>query len=381
MAGNRMKQLLHGYHAAFRPLIAITALFVLVALIAIGLSAPAEVVSGPASDRPSDLALYIRVIDHLRHGESYYIAAVRELRENNYPLRPFVAVRPPVHALMMAALPDVMSRRLLLAALSGLTLMAWAWRLKSLRHNPARYALALMALISGIAPGFVPAAYPLHEVWAGLLIALSLALRKPDRWFVSVLIGTFAAVLRELAAPYLLVMAVLAFKEGRGKESAAWFAGLAVFALTLAVHAFEVSTVVTAVDPVSPTWLQLGGWPFVLRSAQWNLILQAGPKWLGALLVPLALLGLTALRGPLGRRLALTVGGYTFAFLFVGRDNNFYWGLIIAPLWPLGLLTAWPALMMYARDALPLFRSGRAGGRLHPQALQQSSVVPGSMNE
>jgi hypothetical protein len=53
---------------------------------------PGDVANAPNA---GDIALYKRIIAHVQGGESYYTAAVRELRENNYPLRPFVVVRPP----------------------------------------------------------------------------------------------------------------------------------------------------------------------------------------------------------------------------------------------------------------------------------------------
>ena len=72
-------------------------------------------------------------------------------------------------------------------------------------------------------------------------------------------------------------------------------------------------------------------------------VLLAAPLWVPALAAPLALLGL-ACRGPtgagLGLRLGVVVLGYTLAFCIVGRPDNDYWGLMIAPLWPLGLIQA-----------------------------------------
>ena len=63
----------------------------------------------------------------------------------------------------------------------------------------------------------------------------------------------------------------------------------------------------------------------------------------------------------LGQRLALTVFGYTLAFLVVGRANNSYWGLMIAPLWPLGLYFAGSALVRLGQAiARPLLAYGAA---------------------
>ncbi|ABD88147.1 hypothetical protein [Rhodopseudomonas palustris] len=349
MAGERPSRAPRRPRDAVRSVVALCTLLLLVALIAAGLR-PGPAAPLPPTNGNGDLALYNRVVEQLRHGEAYYSAIVDELRANNYPLRPFVTVRPPGLSLAMAVTTDGVIR-LALGTLAAVTFAAWAWRWRSLRGEPLRTTAFLVLLGSGMIPALAPNAYPLHEVWAGLLIALSLALRRRNGWWLSVAVATLAALLRELAAPYLVVMAVMALKDGCRKEAAGWLAGLAVFALALGWHAYEVGAVVTAADPGSPPWLRFGGWGFVLQTASWNLLLEAGPNWLGAVLLPLALLGLSTLRSALGVRLALTVAGYTLAFMIVGRPNNSYWGLMIAPLWPLGLLQAWPALRRLGRDA------------------------------
>ena len=65
--------------------------------------------------------------------------------------------------------------------------------------------------------------------------------------------------------------------------------------------------------------------------------------WVAALVLPPALLGLlfwSGGGGGRGARTAFVVLGYALGFCFIGRPNNDYWGLIIAPLWPLGLAEA-----------------------------------------
>jgi hypothetical protein len=335
----------------WRAAVALATLMLLAVLIGLGFvnlaSLPGDVANAPNA---GDIALYKRIIAHVQGGESYYTAAIRELRENNYPLRPFVVVRPPVLAVGLAAISDEIVRRALLWVLAAITFLAWAWRLRAAVSSPVLYAFSLMVLATGIAPAIVPQAWPLHEVWAGLLIALSLAVRRPNAWIVAVILGIAAAIIRELAAAYLLAMMVMAFKDGWRKEAAAWAIGLAIFVAALAVHAHNVNPLVTPADPASPSWLRIGGWSFVLQTTQWNLLIEAAPRWVGAIVVPLALAGLTGRRDDLGQRVMLVVFGYVAAFIFVGRDNNSYWGLMIGPLWPLGLVTAWPALARCVAD-------------------------------
>jgi hypothetical protein len=56
------------------------------------------------------------------------------------------------------------------------------------------------------------------------------------------------------------------------------------------------------------------------------------------------LLGLAGWSGAVGSRVGLTVGMYVAAFLFAGRPIHAYWGLMYAPLLPLGLVWAPRAL-------------------------------------
>ena len=258
-------------------------------------------------------------------------------------------MRPPALAFLLAPLPGEGARRLLLGVLALAVLGAWAVRLRAEGLRPVPLTLGLIALTTGLLSVAATQAYAMHEQWAGLLIALSLALHRPERWGWSLAFGLAAALIRELAAPYLLVMATMAFVERRPREGAAWLASLAVFAGALAAHAHAVSLYVLSTDIHSAGWLSLGGWPFLLHALQWNSVLAAGPAWLAVALAPLALLGAASWRGPLGARLGLIVLGYVAGLMVFGRPENVYWGLIIVPLLSVGLIKAPQALLRIAR--------------------------------
>jgi hypothetical protein len=306
---------------------------------------------------PGDAALYRRVIEDVRAGTPYYRAAAQEQRRGGYPLRPFVAVRPPTLAVGLAFLPNEFARRAVLAALALATLAAWTRRQADLGVRGLSLAGAMVALAMGSVAAFSPLAYPFHELWAGLLIMLSIALRRPERWALAVLVGLLAALTRELAGAYLLAMAALAWKDGYRREALAWLGALVVLGIALAGHAWAVGAQVLPGDAVSQGWLKVSGWRFVLLAVRWNTILLAAPLWVAALLTPLALLGLAAWRDPLGERMALTVFGYAGAFIVIGRPENAYWGLLIAPLWPLGLLLAPKTLLMLFANLKPAPRA------------------------
>jgi hypothetical protein len=308
----------------------------------------------PASGGGSDALFYRQVIDDLAKGRSYYEAAPAQMRKDRFPLRPFVTVRPPLLAVSLARLPNEVARRAALIALAVAVMLAWGLRLRPLwRAEPLGYGFAMLLLFSGVSPDLAPNAYLFHETWAALLIALSLALRQPDRFLTSLILGLIAALLRELAIPFLLVMAALAALEGRRREALAWTAAMAAAALALAAHAMMVAQVTSLADRPSPGWTRLGGWAFVLKTTQWNLIVAAAPALLAPILATPALFGLFGLKGALARRTALTVFGYAGLFCIVGRPENFYWGLMIAPLWPLGLVGVWDAAKALAAGHPP----------------------------
>lgn len=321
---------------------ALAVLCVVGLLILLGL-APAKLQSAPRPAGPPDMRLYEAVIDDVAHGQSYYAAVAHEHRLGRAPLRPFLAVRPPLLAKSLAALPDPPARSGALKILAGATWIAWAWRLRDLLREPLRYGAAVILAASGIGLALADGAYLFHEEWAGLLIALSLALRTPRTWLPSVTLGLLAALLRELALPFLAAMAFMALLERRRLEAAAWSAALLAAGLALAPHAAAVARVTTTADLASPGWTTFGGWAFVLHLVEFNCALLAAPTWIPALVLPAALVGLVFWQGGgsgLGRRIAIVVLGYLLAFCVIGRPDNDYWGILIAPLWPLGLLQA-----------------------------------------
>jgi hypothetical protein len=322
---------------------AVAILTALVALIVLGLSLP----TGPARIDPAgsaparDLDLYQSVVAQVRAGQPYETAAIAAQRAGNYPLRPFVVVRPPALALGLARLPSEGAARALLTVLAAAVVVAWLRRLIPPSAHPAPSAGCALILMSGVAAGmFGRHAYLLHETWAGLLIALSLAMRTNRRFVMAAALGLLAGLIRELAIPYVLLMSLIALGQQRFKEAAAFGLAAALALAALASHAAAVNALVTPADLASPGWLTLGGWSFVLATAGWNAIpLQLG-AWAAAVLAPLALVGAFAWRDPGGLRLAAVLLGYTMGFFVIGRPENNYWGLLVAPLMAVGLSRA-----------------------------------------
>jgi hypothetical protein len=282
-------------------------------------------------------------------GEDYYSAAVAEQRTRGYPLQPVVTVRFPTLAWIVGGLgaegAALLMKIIMAAALIGLSI-----RLKALAGSRITWGLAAMLAATGLTLLTVPAMTYWHESWAALLIIFSLVCRTERRWGMSLAFGLAAVLVRELALPYLCVMAAFAWREGRRAEALAWSASVLAFFGAMVVHADLVSAHVTGLDRASPGWSGAGGWPFVLAMMQRCSLFLFLPLPLIAALVPLALLGWSSFGQGLGARIALLLLGYAAAFTLLGRPDNFYWGILIAPLLPVGLVFAPRAL----RD---LFRS------------------------
>ncbi len=147
---------------------------------------------------------------------------------------------PPLLAEFLARLPDQRARDLCLSLLAAAVIAAWTIRLGG---SPLRAALnlAILYLGVGICVTLQGPIDLLHEAWSGLLIALSLAVRGDRRFMASVAFGLLAALIRELAFPYLAIMSAFAFIEGKRAEAAAFAAALGVAVIALVFHGLAVT--------------------------------------------------------------------------------------------------------------------------------------------
>ena len=313
-------------------------LLLLATLLALASPGPPPVSHDPAArgDDHADVVLYETIVQGMRGGGDYYSVTAQALRSGNYPMRPFVTFRLPTLALVQAALPSAVTLGLLYALVASV-LLAWYRRLAPafLRAPPRLVAIALLCggLTASVQDEFVS----FHEVWAGLLIALSLALRREDKWVEAVAIGLIAMLVRETAALYVGVMAVLALAEGNRREALGWAATLVILGLVVVLHAHAVAGVVRPTDPVSPGWAGLLGFGFFVKTMQLTTALELAPLWLAAPLIGLALFGWAGLNHPLALRALAVFAAYAALLGLFGRTDTFYWGLMIAPTFLIGL--------------------------------------------
>jgi hypothetical protein len=288
----------------------------------------------PQSSGPGDVELYQRVAARVASGEGYYPAAVAEQFAGGYPTTPAVVVRLPtltwIHVVLGATGASVA-----LVGLGVAALAAMAVRLDRDGARRAEWAGALLLIGANIAVLATGPVSWFSEAWAGVLLLLALAVHGERRWWPSVALGLAAACLRELALPFLLVMAVLAWPRRR-REAMAWLGAIGAFLVIYLLHALAVQAAQPPAPVASNGWLAAGGWPFVLASVSTGSVLATAPLWVAACLVPFALLG-WLFAGALSRPALATCLLFMVAFLVVGRPDNAYWGLLYAPVLLVGL--------------------------------------------
>ena len=289
-----------------------------------------------AEPRDEDLALYGAITARVAAGENYYRVAVEEQRARNFPVRPGVAVRLPTLATVGAIIgPSGISLAAIL--LGALTAAAWWRRLTPILERPVRRIMALGLLAVGAAVGFKPTYYVLHEAWAGMLLALALALHRPGKWRGAWIAAALALAIREHALPFVLLMGALAAWRRDWRELAFWGLLIGAFLTLMAWHVQTVAQVTGPQDALSPGWLTLRGptglIEFIVLCSGLHLL----PAWLAAPLVLLPLVGWAALDRRLGLEAVLLFVGYGVLFMIAGRANNFYWGLMVTPAWFVGL--------------------------------------------
>ncbi len=310
-----------------------------------------------AKEDDNDLRLYRIIAARVKRGDNYYVAATEEQRANSYPVAPGLTVRLPTLAFVSAAL-GTNGLIILQIALFAAMMIAMLRRMQVETGAEEFRPLALALLMCGIASGLNYHYNVLHEIWSAQLIALSLALHRPGqgKWLGALVAAALALAVRELALPFVLLMAVWALWHRRWAEGAAWCGLVAVFIAAMLVHLQLADAQVRPDDPLSPSWLVLGGLNSLVYKVSNSTFLSLVPVWISGPAVVLSLFGWTAWRSPMGSFAALLTLGYSAAFMIAGRDNNFYWGVIITPVLFMGaafVRLGLPSLWRAAGFALP----------------------------
>ncbi len=290
--------------------------------------------------RDKDLALYDRVIARIGKGENYYAVVAQEHRRSDYPLRPGLAVRLPTLAYFAMWLGDpgkgadvFVPGEMALAVILVLAAI-WAWwrRFGEEPGAEKERRIATALIFFGMSLAVNRYFFVLHELWAGTLLALALGLHRPGRkYLAAIVVAGLALAIREHVLPFILLMAAMAGWRRDWKEAAAWSVPVVLFGIGLAWHLHLVAQQVRPSDVVGPSWLAMRGLSGFLSNVVLFSNLRFVPHFIAGPIVIACLLGWAGWKSELGSTLTLLYSGYAFAFAFVGRPDNFYWGAVIAP--------------------------------------------------
>ena len=288
-----------------------------------------------ADPQGGDFALYSRIAQRVAAGEGYYVAAMDEQQAGNYPTRPFLTVRLPTLAWANALLgqegTSIMAITLLFAAI-----LAWQRALADRTVLVERIGATVFIFLCGYT-AFEPRAGLVHELVAGLLLSLALALYRRDRWWPSLLALGLALAVRELALPFALLWLAFAVVERRRREALAVALVIALFAVGLALHYGAVEALRLPADRTSPGWDALMGPQSFLHALTRLTPLLFLPAWLAAPLALLPLFGWIAVGGRLGLFAVLWFAGFAGVMAIFARAENFYWVMLVLPAYGAGL--------------------------------------------
>lgn len=285
---------------------------------------------------PGDIALYRAEIDRIHAGETYYASAADELTTRGYPTQSVFNWRTPLPMWLLGNLPDPALGKALLGA-AAIALLLFSFALISEEGSSRQGVLAALLLVGALMPIVLGNLFVMTELWSGVFLALSAVAYGLERRRLGVIAGLSALFLRELAAPYCVVCAVLAVKDRRRGEAVAWLAGCIAYFTFYGFHLSQVLPLIPATETVQQSnWIRFGGAGFVISTAQMNAWLLLLPQWVTAIYLAAALLGFARWNTPAGQRIGITVAIYLISFSIAGQSINQYWGSMIAPLLCLG---------------------------------------------
>ena len=285
-----------------------------------------------------DYELYRRIYKRVEAGENYYEAAVTEQRANRYPVKPFVTFRLPT----LAYFQSVLGLPALGHLLVGLLVVSIGLYLPLTqdRTRLAERAAGALALLAGGASLFARQGPLSHESVAGILLTLALLSYRTTNFWPSLILAALALAVRELALPFVLLWLVLALVARRWRE-AGWVAVvICLFGLGLWLHSLGVASVIGEGGLTSPGWKAMAGPALPLMGMVRMTPLLALPTWLAAPLAVLPLLGWVSLGGKRAGFACLAFAGFFVMMALFARPENYYWIMIVLPLYAAGLAFA-----------------------------------------
>ena len=246
-------------------------------------------------------------------------------------------------ALVSATLGPLLTK-LLDAALVVLATLAWWERLKSSSLPRLVSIAASVSILASCVLLTMPFITAFHESWAALLLMLSLALSTRDRILWAIVAAVLAAMFRELAAIYLVVMFGAAVLDRNRLAIAGWALAMGLVIAFYAGHAWMLQHYIGPEELKSPGWTGFGGWAFYVYAVKETSWLNVLPKTIAHALVPLAIFGWASLKLDFACRATAVMVGYAVLIACFARPVNFYWSLFNTPFVVAGIVFALYAL-------------------------------------
>ena len=142
-----------------------------------------------------------------------------------------------------------------------------------------------------------PAWRAVHETWAMLLVFIGLFALRFGHGRPSMMVILVASMVRELVAPIMPILAVVAWRAGRRREAVEWLAVTGMFSAFYFWHAWQVSRDVAPGALESPGWLTWRGWPGAVDAFGSSTVLTLVNPGVASAVLLLGLLGWTMRRG------------------------------------------------------------------------------------
>ncbi len=177
--------------------------------------------------KDNDQRFYRMVIERVKRGDNYYVAAVELQRANGYPVAPALTVRLPTLAFVIATIGPIGVGVVAALLLGGIFFSNH--RRFGAEPGGAGLRLSALALLFVGLSTMLPLKFAvLHEVWTAQLMALSFGLHRPaspgqsgNKWIGAWLAAAAALSIRELALPFVLLMGAYALWRRSWREAAA----------------------------------------------------------------------------------------------------------------------------------------------------------------